>query len=535
MDEEVYNEILAAIPSNKIYEEFKSEVDEENNEISCDIFNSIKSKYKDKCVKLCKNVARNFKYLYERGKPENYDYRCSHYKFWVYKEIEKMFEKNSAGDDVKDVITQFLNLQTSLTGTYGLYNCNYIFLKKNLEELDNKNKEKYLYEYFTNYDSIKSKDICIKVDVKKYKKYINFISSLYKNKKENCCWNEKSVCPHYFLKCGEEFNPSKLLSVLESDNGDSCNRLESFKETISIKKKLDSNILERAFLNSILLTDCPINNNSTILRCGFIRASSVRSSSGNAVENNEQRTNAVSSSSGIRMIKANADSSKVLSERIIKQFATSVSEEKHKMSSVENPGNEFRWNFAKGTLNCPPKRPEEDKYGMCEYIEELVEDGFFEKTEDSKGYKYKRGPLWNHKYLVNVARNKRQEKLRKSTPLKLNYSGRLQAIIHNKGEVSYASKSKGKAVPEKDIEYNVLRNTFSRISIVGALVLGIIFVFFLYFKFTPFGSYVGKIKKRKKRYRTNLAQLNRQRIPRRFIKRTYRNSDRRRFSVVNIE
>ncbi|SBS95248.1 PIR Superfamily Protein [Plasmodium malariae] len=535
MDKEVYNEILAAIPSNKIYEEFKSEVDEENNEISCDIFNSIKSKYKDKCVKLCKNVARNFKYLYERGKPENYDYRCSHYKFWVYKEIEKMFEKNSAGDDVKDVITQFLNLQTSLTGTYGLYNCNYIFLKKNLEELDNKNKEKYLYEYFANYDSIKSKDICIKVDVKKYKKYINFISSLYENKKKICCWNEKSVCPHYFLKCGEEFNPSKLLSVLESHNGDSCNRLESFKETISINKKLDSNILERDFLDSILLTDCPIKNDGTTLQCGFIRASSVRSSSGNTVENNGQRTNAVSSSSGNRMIKADADSSKVLGEKIIKQFATSFSEEKHKMSSVENPRNEFKWNFAKGTLNCPPNRPKYDKYGMCEYMEELVEEGFFEKTEDSKDYKFKRGSSWKHEYLASVTRNKRHENLGKSNSLNLKDYGPLKAIVHKRADNFYASNSSGKTIPEKDTAYNILQNIFVRISFVGTLIMGIILVFFLYFKFTAFGSYVGKIKKRKKRYRINLAQLNTQRVPRRFIKRTYRNSDRRRFSVVNIE
>ncbi|SBT00445.1 PIR Superfamily Protein, partial [Plasmodium malariae] len=155
MEEKDYEEILKKLPSNEIYKEFKSEINKEDNKINCDIFNSVKREYKDNCVKLCKNVVKNFKSLYEKSKLENYNDICEHYKYWIYEQIGKLFESKHPNEDVNTVITAFLNLQFSLTTTYGIYNCKYHFVDKNLNELNEKKEEKYLHDYFANYKSIK--------------------------------------------------------------------------------------------------------------------------------------------------------------------------------------------------------------------------------------------------------------------------------------------------------------------------------------------------------------------------------------------
>ncbi|SBS92916.1 PIR Superfamily Protein [Plasmodium malariae] len=537
MEDYEYDEILQKLPSHKIYNELNN-VD--NNVVISSVCK--REDYKecgdmDTCLNICKKIEKNLKYLSEIRKLEVYYNRCSHYMYWVYKEIWNLFKSNSNPNNVEAVITEFLNLQSSLTRDYGILNCHYNFSKKSLEVLKTKNEEKYLFDYFTNFEYIRTKETCDKVDIDKYIKYLNFIRDLYNGKKD-CCVKNISKCPNYFLNCGNELDPSKLLSELHSEKEKNCGRLKSIISNTS-EEKPDSTPFSEEFMESIYITRCPIlssgessSNNSGVL-CNLSRTymNPRRSVNETGKTVQEIREN-ISPEAQVEI--SSTSLSEAPSEKNKKQEGDSITEKINLISFDEKPDKAFRWNFGKGKLSCSPKKPENDEYGTCKYMEELVKDGYFVKAEDSEGYKFKRGPLWNPKYLVNISRNKRQEKLGKIRSLHLRHSRRLEAIIHKKTEISDARNSNGYVVPENNRKY-ILQNTFFRISIVVAAVMGIIFVFYLYFKFTPFGSHIGKIKKRKKRYRTNFAELNTERIPRRFIKRTYRNSERRRFSVVNIE
>ncbi|SBT01727.1 PIR Superfamily Protein [Plasmodium malariae] len=202
------------------------------------------------------------------------------------------------------------------------------------------------------------------------------------------------------------------------------------------------------------------------------------------------------------------------------------------MSPEEKTDYSIRWNFGKGTLTCQSNASENDDYGLCEYMEELVEDGFFIKEKVSGGYRFKKGKIWDPKHLVRIGKTKRRLKSSSSSFRDL---GNSQIIMLKKDMQTYSHIPNRQIYSGNYVEYNILRNVFVRISIVVSLVMGFIFIFFLYLKFTPFGSCLGKIKKRKKRYSTNFTVLNQERLQKRFIKRTYRNSSRRRFSVVNVE
>ncbi|SCP02991.1 PIR protein [Plasmodium malariae] len=525
MEDYEYDEILQKLPSHKIYNELNN-VD--NNVVISSVCK--REDYKkcgdiDTCLNICKKIEKNLKYLSEIRKSEVYYNRCSHYMYWVYKEIWNLFKSNSNPNNVEAVITEFLNLQSSLTRYYGILNCHYIFSKKSLEVLKTKNEEKHLFDYFKNFEYIRTKETCDKVKIDKYIKYLNYIHGLY-NGKKNCCVKNISKCPNYFLNCGNELDPSKLLSELHSEKEKDCGRLKSIISNTSEEKR-DSTPFSEEFMKSIYITRCPIlssgessSNNSGVL-CNLFRTymNPRRNVNETGKTVQELREN-ISSEAQVEI--SSTSLSEAPSEKNKKKEGDSITEKINLISSDEKADNAFRWNFGKGKLSCPPNKPEDDEYGMCEYMEELVKDGFFAKAEDSEGYEFKRGPLWKYEYLASATRNKRHEHLGKSRSLILKDYGRSQSIFHKRAETFYASNSSRKAIPGKDTEYNILQNTFVRISIVSTL-------------FTPFGSYVGKNKKRKKRYRINLAQLNTQRIPRRFIKRSYRHSDRRRFSVVNLQ
>ncbi|SBT79089.1 PIR protein, partial [Plasmodium malariae] len=138
------DEILQKLPSNELYEEFNSENNYISNSI-CKEADYIKCVDQGACFKLCKKVERNFKSLYEMGSSKkNYD-RCSHFKYWVYKAIKNLFKPNSEDGYVKNVTDIFINLRSTLSETYRIHNCNYFFIEKSLNELNEKIKQKYLY------------------------------------------------------------------------------------------------------------------------------------------------------------------------------------------------------------------------------------------------------------------------------------------------------------------------------------------------------------------------------------------------------
>ncbi|KAI4833629.1 PIR protein [Plasmodium brasilianum] len=523
MEEEVYNDILKQLPSYTLYNKFNSEIKEVKYNNACNIPDSVTSEYKDNCINLCKKVARNLENLPKKDKSWSYENRCLHYKYWLYEEIRKIFQDDAKPNDVEVVIKEFLRVQPLLTTDYEILNCDYKFSQNNLQELETKIKEKYMFDYFTNYEHIKAKETCDNVKIDKYKKYLNYILELYNSKKKDCCVQKISKCPNYFLNCDNEFNPSELISILGSSYDGNCNGLKSFEGTKISEEKLESSDLEQDFLDTIHFTNCHVKNNDKELSCGFVRASALTRRNMIDVVNSGQENGERSYSEDRTSVSSIHSEHAALHEEV-RKIAGISSEETNNLSTLKKKeGVDLRWNISKdGTLRCTSEILEKDTSGPCTYMEELVKEGIFIKLENSLGYRLKKGETWPPKALKIVIKKKNQSQMENYKSQKLGYTE--HALILKPKELRFydIENPNAETYPEKDAETYVLQNTFVRVSIVVAL-------------FTIFGSYVGKIKNRKKRYRIYLADLNTQRSSKRYIKRTYRNTNRRRFSVVNIE
>ncbi|SBT01634.1 PIR Superfamily Protein [Plasmodium malariae] len=526
-DESVFDEILKRLPSYEAYSKFNSDINLTKNSI-CKEENYAKCVDKVACTNLCKKIERNFKYLSEISKSKDYNSHCLNHTYWVNEEIRNLF-KSGSSNNIEDIVKEFVRLGSFLSTNYRINNCNY-FVHKSLEKLNNRKKEKYLYDYFTNYSIIKSKNTCTDVSINKYKSYINAISKLYEDKKSSCCWNNASFCPHYFLKCDDEYKPNNLLSALRSTGMENCDGLESLRKTKTVEKELHSKFFEEEFLDSILFTTCNINKESRDLPCSLVSASYLTRNM-NVVENSEEQRNNERFSGGKKAEYSVIPEVVEQHEEIRKKAGLISSETINNMiSPPKGKQIDLRWKLdAEGKLHCPTKKSKGDTLGLWRYVEELVKRDILMKEANSEVYRLKEGKTWPTQalniFVKRIGENESAER----------YSGRIQVLNSNQITFSDDKNSFDQENIGKYTESNILQNTFVRISIVTALVMGIIFVLFFYVKFTPFGSCIGKARKRKKRYRNNFSELSTQRFPRRFIKRTYRNSERRRFSVVNIQ
>ncbi|SBT01467.1 PIR protein [Plasmodium malariae] len=556
MEESAYDTILQKLPSHEIYDAFNKEVTDTQYNSLCNIFNSVKDDYKNKTIDLCKKFARNLENLSKISTSGNKYDSCSHYVYWVYDEIRKLFKKEASTDDVATIIKNFNILNTSFITKYAVFNCNYYFLYNDLSELDNKREEKYLHDYFKNYSSIKSSANCKSVGIDDYKKYLKAVTDIYEREKKNCCFHGISLCQSYFLNCSDNLDPSKLIYALESTSAD-CRKLDNISNTETEKEKLDSREFEE-FLKSINFTSCPglvSDEPSTSTRIstsgdGISSESNIKTHSCSLLGANIKPSITVNADIGQKKLKQSVDHSSRGhisplggdlanndSGRRRNEGFSSNSEKKINVFQEKNGKNvDLRWKLdEKGNLRCPSDKPGEDKTGLCMYMEKLVNQDILVRLEEYGGYRLNKGKKWPTKSLKIALKSDRIGQLAIINSQGLRNPKHLQALKAHQGLISNIKNPNYQELPRNYSESNILQNAFVRVSIVGSLVMGIIFAFFLYFKFTPFGSYVGKIKKRKNRHRHNLAVLHTQGLSKRFIKRTYRHSNRRRFSVVNIE
>ncbi|KAI4833755.1 PIR protein [Plasmodium brasilianum] len=543
MEEIDYDKILQKLPSHKIYDAFNKEVTDTQYNSLCNIFNSVKDDYKNKTIDLCKKFARNLENLSKISTSGNKYDSCSHYVYWVYEEIRKLFKKEASTDDVKTIIKNFNKLNTFLISKYAVFNCNYYFFYNDLLELDNKREEKYLHDYFKNYSSIKSSANCKSVGIDDYKKYLNVVRDVYKRKKNNCCFNGISLCQSYFLNCSDNLDPSKLIYTLESTSAD-CKKLENISNTETEKEKLDSREFEE-FLKSINFTSCPglvSDEPSTSTRIstsgnGISSESNIKTHSCSLLGANIKPYITVTADIG----KEKLEQSEGISSRghistlggdLANTDSGTRSNEEFSSNSERNinvfPGKngknvDLRWKLdEKGKLRCPSDKPGEDKTGLCMYVEKLVNQDILVRLEESGGYRLNKGKKWPAQSLKIVLKNDKIGQLAIINSQELRNPKHLQALKAHQAVTTNIKNPNYHALPRNYSESIILQNAFVRASIVASL-------------FTPFGSYVGKIKKKKNRHRYNLAALHTQGLSKRFIKRTYRHSNRRRFSVVYIE
>ncbi|SBT01074.1 PIR Superfamily Protein, partial [Plasmodium malariae] len=467
----------------------------------CTEFDGITSTHKEKYVTLCKKVSILLNYVFDKDKLKKIKEYCSHYKYWVYQEIWKLFKNGQQMDDIH-VIDKFNKLQSDLFVKHSKHDCSYGYILKDYEELNYKIEKKYLYDYFKNYNTIKSSNKCNTVGSDKYRAYLEAIKELY-DRESHCCWTGLSECPDYILTCDDKFDPSKLLSALGSRGSERCDGLNGITANFD-EEKLNSVITDPEFLNSITYGTCYYLDNGELTssemgrqHCNLLAASVMLSRSVPTTGNDGSRASVGGSSPDDSNLKSSADqakgrSSQGDSSRVglhetkgkERNFGK-ISVKKEAVPPVKDAPGSIRWKFdERGTLQCPSKSRNKNEELLCKYMDVLVEGKFATQMEDTKKYKVQAGRSWTEDDL-KLAR----ERVRKRRSAN---------------------------------ESNILNNIFVRISTGVTL-------------FTPFGSRLRRHRKRQQRYRLDFTDLSTRKQPRRFLKRTYRHSDRRRFNVVNIE
>ncbi|SBS99636.1 PIR Superfamily Protein [Plasmodium malariae] len=497
-----YDAVLKESYPYKIYEELNNQVKNVENEEKCNAFKDIASTHKDTYVTLCNKVSKLLDFVFKKDTSENFKEYCSHYRNWVYQEIWNLFKEGKSNDDIEGVINKFNKLQIDLFIKHRKRNCSFGFDIKNLQGLKYNIEEKYLYDYFKNYNTIKSSETCNKCNNGKYREYLKSVSDIYNNVKEYCCSYGTSVCDNYFLTCKNEFDPSELLSALLSKGSENCDGLSSITANFN-EEKLNSVVTDSEVLNSITHGACiNLNNrerasdNTTQQNFCLLATSALLTKNSPTdeidrpyVSRRESPLRRANSGFGehqaeVELPKGNALQGQPDAKGIRGDFGE-ISVKIEAVPPVKDAPGPIRWKFnEKGTLQCPTKSRDKYEELLCKYMDVLVEGKFATQMEGTKRYKVQAGKSWT-KDDLKLAR----ERVRKRRSAN---------------------------------ESNILNNIFVRISTGVTL-------------FTPFGSRLRRDRKRKQRYRKDFTDLYTRKRPRRFLKRTYRHSDRRRFNVVNIE
>ncbi|KAI4841333.1 hypothetical protein MKS88_000573 [Plasmodium brasilianum] len=228
-NEDKWDKILVGSHSYNIYNKFDKKVEGDKYNNSCSVFKNEGDAGTNEGFELCKKIARNSDDLLEHSNKDESTIYCSHYKYWAYKNIKKFLENNSENFNGNSYITKFLSARDSIKHDYNSYFCQYEFKNNNaLSVLSDKLEEKYLYDYFHNYDSIKTDDTCKLLSLSEYEKYLNDIIKIYNNhklQKECCNGLFLEDCFDYF-NCADEFDPKQLLSSLKKGGNNSCSNLE---------------------------------------------------------------------------------------------------------------------------------------------------------------------------------------------------------------------------------------------------------------------------------------------------------------------
>ncbi|SBS98942.1 PIR Superfamily Protein [Plasmodium malariae] len=502
-----YDKILKESSPYNIYKELEDEVKDVTDGQHCTEFEGITSTHKEKYVILYKKVSKLLDFVFKKETSENYKDYCLHYRYWVYNELRKLVKDDKQSNDITEIIKKFMKLQATIFSNHQKYGCSLGFVTKDLAELNYKTEEKYLYDYFKNYNTIKCSETCTKVNNGKYKKYLQSIDKIYKNLKEDCCIPWDWDCSNYFLSCKDEFDPRRLLSALGSNDNESCEGLKSIK-AIFKDEKLNPETFSSDFLKSLNYGACYSPKDGTFTSgdavhpfCNLYTAPVQLSSSVTIVRSNEPQGNGAGSpADNSYTVRGEDQEQEKQAQSVPPKEVTdetneneggsgSYGEHKKKASPDEDTHVTFRWKLdTSGQLKCPTTSTKKAELGICDYMEELIEGGFATKTKSGM-------------YRLNIKTKWTTDDLR-------TYRERIRSR---------------RSTHELNTDYfNILNNIFIRISTGVAL-------------FTPFGSRLRRHKKRKQRYRFDFTDLSTRKRPRRFLKRTYRHSDRRRFNVVNIE
>ncbi|KNA00557.1 hypothetical protein PVNG_03866 [Plasmodium vivax North Korean] len=436
--DETYDNILKDSYSSSIYNDLNSEDTKEDNNNICDDIktvdnSSVDTGSKTLCKKIIKNL-KNIKNLKDRKDGEHNE-RCMHYRYWIYHEVKKMLKNESNNKNVYAVVKKFSDIEGEINKKSDYYGCRYFFLHKNIEELKDKMEEKYLYDYFKNHASIKTKKTCVHVTPDEYKKYLNSIKNLFtKHTQDKCCFYRD--CPSY-INCDDMYNPDKIISKLTSNNNESCENLEKEDASLKSGNEAASGSSNENDKIPFYFMNCKIEKNGIYTGCSLVKT--------------QLEDTSKSANSGTSGKNPNSENSA-----------------EGKDTPTPREKEDLRWKL--GTRRVPHKSNtgKENAYDVIEYSDELHENKITIRRKDFGTYKL-------------------QDEKPETYEAFLEKIGKLEFNSDDGSPVGITDdniKFLGKTIKELDKNniFNMLNNSYVRFGMSSTLGLGIFILLFVYFK-----------------------------------------------------
>ncbi|GAB69444.1 hypothetical protein PCYB_001920 [Plasmodium cynomolgi strain B] len=249
-----YENILKQLSAYEIYDKLSKVTSDDNTcaKYCANIINS--SEDIDEFKKLCPKLASNIMKLSETLKDTNSPYdRCTYMTYWTYEKIINIFNSHINNVHNKSVINELnkavLMANSELTDKD---KCLFSFTGNLLEWKG----EKFLHDYFKNYDKIRT---CITStdgnSCNSYCGYLKHISKLYYSYINKCCscysYPERAcfeLCPKYF-NCDISYFPNDLLSKIgcqedeeKKEKGESNKTAEEVFKNITV----DHDVIRRS-------------------------------------------------------------------------------------------------------------------------------------------------------------------------------------------------------------------------------------------------------------------------------------------------
>ncbi|VUZ93898.1 PIR protein [Plasmodium vivax] len=221
ISEQELEDILKDLPAHKIYSELNENFQSEPKfDGYCKRMRKFK-KNDNEMKNLCKRIAYNLEKLSGILRNDANDVRCSYFNHWMYNEIWKLVLTEDNYEIDKDAILTLADIGHDINSALSRPYCSYEYY--NNRDFSEWMEMKNLHDYFKNFDQIKKKIRSAGDKYESYSKYLKYISKIYVNFEDECCDSELEEFefkPIYF-KCGDDYRPEKLLSLLERNNATS--------------------------------------------------------------------------------------------------------------------------------------------------------------------------------------------------------------------------------------------------------------------------------------------------------------------------
>ncbi|EDL42811.1 variable surface protein Vir12-related [Plasmodium vivax] len=167
----------------------------------------------DQDRQLCNKILKNLSILKkEKGKEQKHG--CYYFQHWLHDKLGKKYYNGNVKGNKYSVAEEILDIVADAVSTNSIDQAckGYAFGDK-----ESWKKEKDLHDYFENFKQINcnetDKDKC-----EKYVDYVSYINKLYVDNIDNCC-EEDDTDPfcNPSVKCADEYDPQKLLTILNRD------------------------------------------------------------------------------------------------------------------------------------------------------------------------------------------------------------------------------------------------------------------------------------------------------------------------------